>query len=942
MKKRLLLWCFLGITVMLSAGSYQRKLPKTYIFSRGQWHYNPVLNYSGRWVDMPLLVDPELNTGLRGSTSQAGLKALELNVKRYGLDGLASLKGNGTPELIGMLEKNAVPGFILLPEIYATGVGMYKAGVPLDKMRQHTDLVFLPAARSSITLKHNGKTIISSYNADDRPAEFWKELLADYRKTEGDKFLFLPLIERPGKRAWHNWRAEWGAGKLTAGRREIIKEHFRQYTRACDGLYLACAPVRSNADRHTDIEFFKEMIKMAVEVLAEPEFKDKLFAIAARIGHENATRVGYIRGSYGSWCYRETMQTALEAGPDIIIIPEWDEQNENTSLRPTRANLSTFTRITRVFQNLSADLPGDDLNVPNLVISCRKVIALGEETEYELLGLPDAGGAVEAQIVLRAPDGKKLFTSPRYTFSGKEMTEHRFKVASEIFAPYPFIRPELTVVRNGKKTVYYDSLHYIKIEPVSNCDYQFVKQPLRDLLIPVKSRISWDGTRAEVDFDAGEPIAYAEILDDNMPVYAATADGKPYWTESETEKVFAITFQNIGNFRDQLCGTLTVPGIPGARWMRDTTSGWPSQMGDAVTGESFKLNFNQRVEINRFFLAIPADKAGNAVLKIDIPGYFEKALPLAQVLDVKSFGVPGKKVPVMTVSRQDFQILQVKKLRKNAVKFTARIQPHSRRSTLHFQVITESGKAFRSAPVTVERNSGGNGKLRVYSERSGKPVTLTVPESRIPRFEYNYSTAAGTAIHNREGLRYSALPGYTAHICGRLGARRDSTVFISTREYPKNARNAAPEWGDKGWEFTAPGQHITLPTGVISRRAAFKFSMEVLQKDPAGKQTLLDNRSSQPGVIKVIADNGKIKVEITDHNVRIRTFDTGLVLPEGKMAKLTVNYQLDKLTVSLNDKTFTTACSYPGLCDCVAAVGGGRDGFFRGTIRNFAVDYSAE
>jgi hypothetical protein len=175
-----------------------------------------------------------------------------------------------------------------------------------------------------------------------------------------------------------------------------------------------------------------------------------------------------------------------------------------------------------------------------------------------------------------------------------------------------------------------------------------------------------------------------------------------------------------------------------------------------------------------------------------------------------------------------------------------------------------------------------------------------------------------------------------------LGARRDSTVFISTREYPKNARTAAPAWGGSGWEFNVPGQHITLPSGVISRRAAFKFAMELQQKNPAGKQTLLDNRSSQPGVIKIIADNGKIKVEITDHNVKIRTYDTGLVLPAGKMAKLTVHYALDKLTVTLDGKTFSTTCAYPGLCDCVAAVGGGRDGFFQGVIRNFSVDYSAE
>ena len=256
MKKSLLLLLFaVAAGISLHAAPYQRKLPRTYVFSRGQWHYNPVLNYAGRWVDIPLLNDPELTDGSGSWSTPPALKEMEKIVLSYGLDGLASLKGNGTPALIRMLEQNNVPGFILLPEIYASGVGMYKPGLPLDKMRSQTDHVFLTALGSKITLKHNGKTIISSYNADDRPAEFWRDLLADYRRTHGDKFIFLPLIERPVGQAWHRWRTKYNSGNWAQEDEEAIKEHFRAYTRACDGLYLACAPVISNADRHTDIKF---------------------------------------------------------------------------------------------------------------------------------------------------------------------------------------------------------------------------------------------------------------------------------------------------------------------------------------------------------------------------------------------------------------------------------------------------------------------------------------------------------------------------------------------------------------------------------------------------------------------------------------------------------------------------------------------------------------
>jgi type II secretory pathway pseudopilin PulG len=123
-----------------------------------------------------------------------------------------------------------------------------------------------------------------------------------------------------------------------------------------------------------------------------------------------------------------------------------------------------------------------------------------------------------------------------------------------------------------------------------------------------------------VKFDAGEPIAYAEIMDDNAPVYTATADGKPYWRESDQEYVFAITFQNLGNFKDQLKGTLRIPGVPGAKWMFDSTSGFPTAVGKAVTGEFFNVNFNRRIEIKTPDVVIKVDPARSDLIETRIIG----------------------------------------------------------------------------------------------------------------------------------------------------------------------------------------------------------------------------------------------------------------------------------------------------------------------------------
>ena len=104
----LLLFCLPFLLPADTPAKYQRKYPRTMIFSRGQYHYNPVLNYGGRWADRPLLVDPELNDPHpSGTTSIKALQAMGRNTAMYGLDGLASLYGKGTPALIRQLEKAA-------------------------------------------------------------------------------------------------------------------------------------------------------------------------------------------------------------------------------------------------------------------------------------------------------------------------------------------------------------------------------------------------------------------------------------------------------------------------------------------------------------------------------------------------------------------------------------------------------------------------------------------------------------------------------------------------------------------------------------------------------------------------------------------------------------------------------------------------------------------
>ena len=73
--------------------------------------------------------------------------------------------------------------------------------------------------------------------------------------------------------------------------------------------------------------------------------------------------------------------------------------------------------------------------------------------------------------------------------------------------------------------------------------------------------------------------------------------------------------------------------------------------------------------------------------------------------------------------------------------------------------------------------------------------------------------------------------------------------------------------------------------------------------------------------------------------IRWYDFATGLVLPENQPSTLVIRYELDRLTVTLNGKTYTAPCGFPGNADTATSVGGGRFGSFKGEIRRITVDY---
>ncbi|MCK5844895.1 MAG: hypothetical protein KAG97_09325, partial [Victivallales bacterium] len=338
---------FLGCTAScadwkteLRTGPRRINAGRVRIYSRAQFKYNAQLNYIGRWVDTPLLLDPELTDPIATwkRLSCATFAKMQRNVMKYGLDGFACLVGKGgTQPLYDYCAKTKTSGFTLLPEIAGSSFGGVKSYM---YTAQRAKDIIIPAIKSPYAVRLNGRLVVSSYGGDAQTAEFYKKYFAGYKKEYGEDIVFLPHIGRAGgKKSWNKWRRDYHAGLITPSDVEKVKEYYRNYLRCCGGLYLPATALNIIGERTFDVDFERNfVVKLGKEVMREPEFKDCCFALTARVGHENCTRIGYRLSCQGTQTLRESMETALEGQPDFIIIPEWDGENENSSLRPTVCN----------------------------------------------------------------------------------------------------------------------------------------------------------------------------------------------------------------------------------------------------------------------------------------------------------------------------------------------------------------------------------------------------------------------------------------------------------------------------------------------------------------------------------------------------------------------------------------------------------------------------
>lgn len=949
LRSLLVLCAAASVSVSVSGAEKIRKriLPAPVVVSQAQLKY-PLetsrngFSYYTRWTDWPLFMNcpPDGNKNYRGLSDQEYL-FLAKTVKNYGMDGFSPF----LPSEKKISECRTVwNDFAAMdPECKL---------LPIWNLYSHPDSVRL-ALESPATLKINGKVPILFYGV--YPEAKRKELTSELKNRYPDQLLLL-LTDGLYDNAFEN---KFRKGTVTEKDVEQIKDNLRNILRDGDGFYLARRPRNFPENGVLYRAFYEYTVKLISEVMAEPEFENKLMALPAGVEHCNSGNIGYSLISDGTATLRGFMDIALKYNADIINIPEWDEENENSSLRPTVFKGLSLMRLMRYYTSLGKNqtcsgLPGDDTSLPNLIVSFRKMLVPGEKFKLELLHIPDGVGErpYEAQVKLKSADGRDLHTFPSVKLGGNGLQNADLILPSEKLVGEPLLIPELTLKHEDGSSWNCASFGAAALVPTAINDYEEIHLGIRDVLQAEKAEFTVSPL-PDKKFEVGgkflfkENVRYLELLENGRCIYSFTAPGEPTWRDDREYAALEISLMSA--LRPIKCSGEISITAPEAAWKTAQV------VNSAVRIEKNRVHFRNMTLSNwetRAVAAIPRKKLAGCQVKVAIPGFCEQSFSFEDLLKLENYAIYGKNGFVLSFSRQGRQEIHPRPQDRKDFAFSVVVTQEKADSVLMFQAVTPEGRQFRSKAFCLNR--GGNVPLRtvaVWSDTEKRPVKLQVSADRTPEIDYLFTDRHGSTLPAEAGRNFwASRGGYTMHSTGKGGG---ATSFYgignlpATGNYSVNVVCGMPELRREDSKnilyFDGIGNYITLPQGVIPRRTAFSMELTVCPDEDFSGNCLLIGSQTCRGThsgLRIYLRKGFLCYEFMDRNQELTWRETGIQIPNGRWTALKITRDLENIIFELDGKTAGSfPCPNPGIFDTLAVVGGSGKGgdYFKGKIGKLKV-----
>lgn len=921
-----------------AADARQRVLPRTLVFSRAQMKYGLERNYEHVWTDRPLLVNRAYRVPRKYVTPFPSYQRILEEVAQYRIDGLAFFPE--TRDRVGMFEltdRAAVPGIRLLPEF-----------IPTDKVEPKLELLE-QALKHETTVRIDGKVLITSYVAQALEPAQWADILAQLRAAHGDSFIFLPALTNVvSLRQYH------AHGKPVP--REKVEEaqaYLRSYLDVADGIYFNYAAALKNEDRTFDEAFYRELfIPVFKSVLSEPKYRDKLLGLSAYHSHSNPDlSIGLLED--GTRTVRDSFEAAMDAEPDVIVLPEWDEVNENTCFRPTTCNSTTTQRIMRHYMSQirgekPTPLHDDDTSVANLILSTRKIVTLGEKLIIELLNVPDGEtGSYTAQLALEDETGRVVRTFEPVTFDKAALQEQRYELATEDFAAARALLPVLTV--DGR--TYRDGLPHTQLRATWNWDYKFVKQPLRELVDVKRAALALRDGKLVGDVEAGEDLALVEVIADGDLMYAVH-DGSEPLSATATRETFRIEYRSTRT--QQVSGKVTVRGAR-PHWTYNLPHLHQREMARTLHNPTLQLDGDVSPHLRWSCFTVPRSGIDGGSVEVRL-GDVHLDVSLREVLDkgmIAGAGENGLHVAVFPYRRM---LDMPYHLDAQRAAFEVPVWPWIATEQYHLRLTSKTGRTWRSRPVVLPLDDAAT-TLRVFSDVYGKAVDVEVGAARVPDVRYAFDPSRGAVLLTDAGKPFwASLGGFPDTTSGR-GGRHSASMYQGDRNgYPSNATQTAPQWvsdhGEAALAFDGVGTFMHLPRETLPRRGAFTVTFDI-KPQAAKDQYLLLHRAHRPASLIVSIRDGNLHATYFAEGHALHTFETDLAVPVDEWSQVRVSRDFQTLRLSVNDRTHEAPLVEPGFDIGPIVFGGfgatgarfdeqaGNPGWFKGLMRGLRVVHDA-
>ncbi|MDD4097651.1 MAG: laminin G domain-containing protein [Lentisphaeria bacterium] len=928
------------VTSSLRVGPRPRVTAHTLIYARMQ-PYDLYGNYLDNWIDRPLYH----RRSWRDQDPSLAFRRDAEAVLEYGAEGFTIL-GNAYAtryqEALAMLQRAGVK-----PEQFSFMAGLGSWNAPWERQLNNARW----AAESPYTLRINGKIPFFPYLGVT--AEVLGELRGKMREAGFPDQLYLTS-------AWLGLFAQFnqGGGVVPEASLAEARQALREKLSYADGVVLISYHMhRDPAGDYTLMRrFYPELDEQYVsglvdEVYREPVGQGKLLGVDVRHGY-----VGHMSGTneaeLGTAQLRSAMDSALLFNPDIISMVEWNEANENTSFQTTVCNSRSLQRLMRFYARKLKSLPtlpnpGDDLTVPNLVVSVRRTVRLGEKYRLELLNIPDTdeAGSYTVRLTLVDEHGVELYAAPAPdVFEQNQLTAITYTLPSEAWPAAAVVIPRLAITYRGREQTV-DALRHTRLEASLAWDYKEIRMPLRDMLAPQQAEFE---LRAEADgrvslsgrLKSPEALVSVEVLDHDVEQWAYDRNAV---YDQETMDTVVITAAR----RE----TVTIPASIAVRgceafvwqpWGRPYSGfGQLAKTGDKLEGELLVWATGAKV-----VLGIPR-RVADAELAIDLGEYGRFAMPLAKLRQLRHYAAELEQQTMLSLELRTRLPDHPVPADTSELAFKAELTPEQGAGFYHVRAISASGRIYRSRPLLVQTPATPVEPLKVFSATASRVETVQTPSSRILAINYRFSPEHGGVLLN---------PGAPAWN-GELGSGFRYIYPAWKNTPPPETGRLSPSWSQDGAEwvldFDGVGNYLVLPmdafpTGAFTLRFACRTSSD-------GNMALFNHAGHYAGSLYTFIENGKLTAGFT-HMGRnllnpIETISTDLDFPAGQWNQVEIAYDLQNIRLTVNDQSVTRPLNLRAAKPGTAWFGGVRTqdkfitprkiGFFQGQLKSLQIRHNA-